>query len=250
MTVVGTTGVQRTFLQAVARIIGEIGEQKPVTLMSPTLRIENAMSAVEGARDECFYKTMWAFRRAIMRVDLVASQMWYAVPTDYHKLASFFSRNDPNYKVAYVTYDRMLDLYPEMRLFPPGTGVADISTAIQAAGQTLSFGAPSMCTDWNGYVGLMPVPDAAFVALEGALYAHYWRHALALTSDNDDIDLPRQLWEAHHHLALSRLKKVLEYADWEADRLVGQRMLSEASSSKSEPEDAPGYNDGIPNYNE
>ena len=248
--VVASTPGGRTFAQAVDRIIRDIGESGVATLLSPSQRIATAMRAVEDARDEVYYKTMWKFRRGMFSIDLVALQMWYELPTDFHKLATFISRNTADDKIFFKTYDDIMLEYPNLRMFPPGTGVASTSSAIQAAQQTNTIGTPVYCTDYMGYLGLFPMPDAAFVALEGKLYAHYWKHAPALVGDYDDIGLPRELWSAHHHLALSRLKKAVEYSDWEADRAVGQRELFMASASQGDPMDANvNYNGGI-NYNE
>lgn len=250
MTVVETVSGGRTFLQATTKLIREIGEQPISTLLQPTVRIKNAMSAVEDARDEVFYRTMWKWRRAMFRVELVASQMWYELPEDYHKLASQISRNNRDEQIKYLDYGDLLALYPEMRGFPPGSGVSTIPTVSQFIAQAENFGTPRFCTDWNGYIGFMPVPDAEFVALEGFIYGHYWKEAPALTADNDDIGLPRELWEAHNHLALSRLKKVLEYSDWADDRQVGLRMLSERASGKGDPMDSDTEYKNTVNYNE
>lgn len=248
MVVVGASPGGRTYIEAVNRIIGDIGESLVGTLLSPSQRVMAAMRAVEDARDECYYRTMWKFRRGMFAIDLVALQMWYELPADYHKLATFISRNTTDGQIWFKTYDELLLLYPNMRIFVPGAGVP-VSPS-QAASQTNTIGTPVCCTDHAGYLGLMPVPDSAFVALEGRLYAHYWKHAAGLVGEMDDIGLPRELWQAHHHLALSKLKKVVEYADWEADRNIGMRQLYEAASAHGDPMDS-NINDtqGI-NYNE
>ncbi len=250
MPVVGTSGVQRTFAQSVDRIIRDIGESGIATLLSPSQRVSTAMRAVEDARDEVYYKTMWKFRRGMFAIDLVASTMWYELPTDFHKLATFISRNTVDAKIWFKTYDDIMLEFPNLRMFPPGTGVQSIASALQAVDQTNTIGTPAYCTDYMGYLGLFPMPDAAFVTLEGRLYAHYWKHAPELVSDNDDIGLPRELWSAHHHLALSKLKKAVEYSDWEADRALGQRELFLASSSQGDPMDANVNQNGGINYNE
>lgn len=250
MTVVGTTGVSRTFAQAVDRIIRDIGESGVSTLLTPSNRVATAMRAVEDARDEVYYKTMWKFRRGMFSVQLVSNTMWYELPTDFHKLATFISRNTVDERIWFKTYDDIMLEYPNLRMFPPGTGVQSLESLGQAASQTNTIGTPEYCTDYGGYIGIIPIPDDAFVALEGALYAHYWKHALPLSGDYDDIGLPRELWSAHHHLALSKLKKAVEYGDWEADRAIGQRELSIASASQGDPMDANVNQNGGINYNE
>ncbi|MBM4132062.1 hypothetical protein FJ250_13735 [bacterium] len=197
-----------------------------------------------------YYKTMWKFRRGMFYVVLEANTMWYELPEDFHKLATFISRNTTDAMITFKTYDDLMLEFPNLRMFPPGTGVASIPSTLQAASQTNTIGTPDYCTDYLGYLGLCPMPDAAFVTLEGRLYAQYWKHAPALVSDYDDIGLPRELWSAHHHLALSRLKKAVEYGDWEADRAVGQRELFLASASQGDPMNANVNQADSINYNE
>lgn len=250
MTIVGTSVGGRTFAQAVDRIIRDIGESGVSTLLTPSNRVSTAMRAVEDARDEVYYKTMWKFRRGLFGFSLVDGTMWYAMPADFHKLATFISRNSVDDKIWFKTYDDLMVAYPNLRAFPPGSGVGSLATRNQLLAQDNAFGTPEVCTTWGAYIGLMPIPDAAFVALEGSLYGHYWKHAPALAGDYDDIGLPRELWSAHHHLALSKLKKAVEYADWEADRAIGQRELAFASASAGDPMDANIYQNGDINYNE
>lgn len=250
MVVVGTGGIARTFAQAVDRIIRDIGESGVSTLLTPSNRVATAMRAVEDARDEVYYKTMWKFRRGHFYIDLVASTMWYELPSDFQKLATFISRNSTSEQIWFKTYDDIMLEFPNLRLFPPGTGVQNLESVTQAANQTNTIGTPRYCTDHGGYLGLMPRPDDAFVALEGKLYAHYWKHAPALAGDYDDIGLPRELWLAHHKLALGKLKQAVEYGDWEADIAIGKRELALASASMGDPMDANINHADTINYNE
>lgn len=250
MTVVGSTSGERTYLDAVNRLLAMIGESEVGTLGSPTRRINNAMRGVSDARDEIYYRKLWEFRRGYMEVPLVASTMWYELPTDYCEMAQFMSRNTNTAVIPFVSFDRMCNMYPEIRLFPPGSGVGSTASAAQAAGQTANFGTSAYYTIWNGYLGLFPVPDADFVALEKTLYGTYWKQATALVSDNDIIDLPRNLWLAHHSLALASFKKYMEYPDWQADKADGMRLLSEQASNAGEQQDMDIYHESNFDYNE
>lgn len=250
MVVVGASPGNRTFMEAVNRTIGDIGESTVGTLLTPSQRVSTAMRAVQDARDEVYYRTMWKFRRGLFAFDLVASQMWYELPSDYHKLATFISRNNEYDHILYKTYDDLMLLFPNLRHFTPGSGVATSQSAEQAASQTNTIGTPAYCTDHEGYIGLAPVPNETFIASDPRLYAHYWKHAPVLVGDHDDLGLPRELWQAHHHLALSKLKKVMEYDDWSADQSLGMRQLFEASAAHGDPMDGSiSHNQGI-NYNE
>jgi hypothetical protein len=250
MTVVGITQGDRTYLDAVNRLLAMIGESEVATLMTPSRRVANAMRGVEDARDEIYYRTLWDFRRGFMSVPLVASTMWYELPVDYQEMAQFMSRNSNIAVIPYLSFDNMIQRWPELRMFPPGAGVGGIQSALQAADQTTNFGPSTFYTIWSGYLGLMPVPDADFVTLEGTLYGTYWKQAPALVGDQDLLGLPRQLWLAHHSLALASFKKYMEYPDWPADKQDGMRLLSEQLNLKGESQDTDIYHESNFDYNE
>ena len=250
MVVVGSTSGERTLLQAVNLLLNEVGESEIGTVMSPTRRINNAVSAVSAGRDECYYRKLWEFRRGYLSLTLVASQMWYELPTDYHEMASFLSRNTNSATIPFVSFDKLCEMWPEMRIFSPGSGVSGLPAISQALTQEQNFGTPQYFTVWNGYIGMMPVPDSTFVADEGLLYATYWKQAPELTSDGDDIGLPRNLWGAADALALAQFKKYLEYADWESDKQDGMRLLSLAVNGGHEAQDADIYHQPGLDYNE
>lgn len=250
MVVVGATSGERTLLQAVNLLLEEIGESQVGTVLSPTKRINNAVAAVKAGRDECYYRKMWEFRRGYLSVTLVASQMWYELPTDYHEMASFLSRNSNSATIPFVSFDKLCDMWPEQRIFPPGSGVGSLASNLQATGQTQNFGTPLYFTVWNGYLGMMPVPDATFVDDEGKLYATYWKQAPELVGDQDDIGLPKYLWGAQHALSLAQFKKYVEYADWPADKQDGLRLLSLAVNGGAEAQDADIYHQPGLDYNE
>ena len=251
MTVVQQSATDRTFLDAVTRIISMIGEAEVATLGNPSKRVRIAMRCVQDARDEIYYRTLWEFRRGFFRVELAANTMWYPLPDDYHKMASDLSRNTSGEAgLNFITYDQLVSNYPDLRSYPPGSGVTDLDTARQLSVQSLSFGDPEHYVIVDQYIGLYVIPDSDFVTLEGYLYAAYWKQAGLLRSDNDSIMLPQHLWSTCHYLALAQLKKALEYADWEADYSIGSRQLSKASSDKKEPEDMAIYSTMNFNYNE
>ena len=252
MVTVVESGVERTFLQAVNRAINKIGENSVASLSNPTKRIMQAKEAVQDARDEVYYHTMWEFRRKYHRIELVESTMWYDLPGNYQKMSTGISLNrsqEPN--LEKYTYEKLLERWPDLRSFPPGAGVADISTVQQLAEQNLTFGESKVYCTVDGYVGLMPIPDANFVDLEGILYMSYWAHATILESDNDGIGLPMNLWGAADLIASSNLRKTLEYSDWETDYMRGTKLLSrEASGGKLGPEDLDNDQSHSINYNE
>ena len=250
MTVVSTTASTRTFLEAVNRALSAIGESDVATLLNPTTRVRAAMRYVNDARDEVFYRTLWEWRRAHMRVELVADTMWYDLPQDYHKMATGLSMNQKAGPLELVTYEKLIELYPDLRAFPPGSGVASLASISQLNEQAQNFGAPMRYCTVDGYLGLVPIPDEDFVEQEGYLYASYWRQAGALTSDNDDIGVSRQLYGVVDDLAAAGLKKNLEFDDWAADKAIGDRKLSRESSSDIETKNEDRYNQGSINYNE
>lgn len=252
MAIVVETGIERTFLQTVNKAINKIGESSVATLANPTKRIMQAMDAVEDARNEVYYHTMWEFRRKYHRIELAENQMWYELPGNYQKMATGVSLNrtsKPN--LEKYSYEKLLDRWPNMRSFPPGSGVTSLSTAGQLSAQELSFGEPGVYCVVEGYVGLMPIPDEAFTELEDILYMSYWAHAPLLESDNDSTGVPMNLWLAMDQLSSAGLLKILEYPDWGVDRAKGTKSLDrEASGGRIGPEDMDlGHNPSI-NYNE
>ena len=237
MVTVGSATPTREFVEAVSRIIAQVGENVISTLLNPTKRISMAMDAVRDARDEVYYRTKWDFRRGYLEVDLVANQMWYSLPSDYQEMASDISLNRKEPNLEFLNYDNLMSLYPELRMFPPGSAVGDIVTAGQAVAQTENFGTPEYYTTLNDYLGLIPIPNATFVALEDKLFALYWKQAPTLVSDNDDIGLPRNLWNAANLLALANLKRGMDLTDWQSDKADGLSQLRRQASGRKEVRD-------------
>jgi len=252
MVVVASGTPERTYLQSVNKVLSGIGENLVGALTNPTRRVSIAMGAVEAARDDIFYKKLWQWRREHMEIALVEDQMWYELPTNYHKMASSISLNRREKKVDYVDYGDLLLRFPDLRAFPPGSGVGGIASAVQLGNQADTFGEPDYYTIWQqAYIGFMKIPNAAFLEDEDdVLFAHYWRHAASLVSDYDDIGIPRELWSAHEMLASSRMKKVLEYPDWKDEKMEGLALLDERCGSRKEDQDINVYDSPIINYNE
>ena len=252
MVVVGAGNPERTFLQAVNRALDAIGENNVGGLANPTDRMNKAMRAVQDARDDIFYKKKWEWRREHLQINIVALQMWYELPADYHDMASHVSMNRTDKVIGFVRYDDMMLKYPNLRSFPPGAGVGGLESLTQLTAQTESFGVPTEYTVWQrDYIGLMPIPDADFITAEGSnLYAHYWRQASTLTVDNDDIGLDRELWGCHDLLAAAYMKKKTGYADWVDDKADGLRILNERASNQGNDQDLHIYDDPLINYND
>lgn len=238
VTIVGA-GVERTFLQSVNKTLNKIGESNVASLVNPTKRIRQAMDAVEEARDHVYYETMWEFRRKYHRIELAKGQMWYENAADYQKMATGVSMNRSNEpSLEKYSYEKLLETWPDLRAFPPGSGVVDLNTITQLAQQSLTFGKPVVYCVVDGYVGLMPIPDEEFVTTEGQLYMSYWSHAPLLQSDNDPLGLPQNLWLAADGIGAGGLQKILEYPDWAADHGKGLRSLKrETSGGRVGPED-------------
>lgn len=250
MPIVGYGSVERTYLQAVNKVLKDTGKGSAASLLNPSAHVSIAMSAVEDARDKVYYRTKWDFRRGFFEIALAEYQVWYELPADYQKLASPISLNRATGMITYMNYEDMLLNWPDLRMFPPGSGVGGAEAVVQALAQTHNMGESNTCTSLNGYLGLMPMPDEDFVDLEGTLYATYWKQAPVLTGDNSDIGLPRELWECSHLLALGKFKKALEFGDWETDRAEGMVELRKESGESKDPQDDDVYDRPSINYNE
>lgn len=252
MAVVGVGGTGQTYLEAVNGLLMSTGKGKLISLVSPSRHTELAMKAVTHGRDVIFYKKLWQWRREHLAIDLVAGQMWYELPVDYHKMASPLSLNRPDKMVAFVNYDDMLIRWPFLRSFPPGSGVADVTSAIQLSNQTDTYGTPDTYTIWHqDYLGLMRIPDADFVEEEDArIFGHYWKQAPILTSDNDQLGIPREMMGAHELLSSSHYKKALEFGDWASEKSEGLQLLAERTGDYREDEETNVYHNPQINYNE
>jgi len=251
MTVVGYGTVERTFIQAVNRLLTGNGKNETATLNGPTRHIQLAMDAVQEARDRVFYRTKWNFRRGFWELDLVANQMWYELPADYQRLGSPISLNRTSDAViSYVDYERLQAMYPDIRAFPPGAGVGDLNTLTQLLDQDHNFGESQFCTRVDDWIGLMPIPNSDFVDLEGTLFSTYWKQAPPLMGDNDDLALPRELWECCNLLANAKFRKALEFPDWAQDHADGMRELKRQSGESKEPQDDQVLHVTDINYNE
>lgn len=250
MPIVGYGSVQRTYIQAVNRILTRVGKSEAATVAGASRHVGLAMTAVEDARNRVFYRKNWDFRRAFYQLDLVEKTMWYELPADFQKTGSPITLNRLTSPITYLDYEDMQSVYPDLRAFPPGSGVGDINSVTQLLDQDHNFGESKHCTRWTDYIGLMPIPDAAFVALETSLYSTYWRQAAPLTGDEDSLDLPQELWDCHNLIASAYLKKSLEYSDWDSDFADGMVELKRMSNEDREPQDEQVLHDTGINYNE
>lgn len=251
MATVGGTTPTREFIDAVNRAIMAIGEDRIGTLIgSASKRVLKAMNAVIDARDEIYYHTKWEFRRGYIEIVLVEDQMWYEVPADCGEMATGLTKNVAEWPLTYLNYDNLVNRWPELRTFPPGSGVGNLTVAGQASAQTRTKGTPESFTIHNGYIGLVPIPDAEFVDDQYALYGTYWKNAPTLVSDYDDIGLPPELFVAHSSMALGYLKQALKYDDWESDYALGQKILRRQSSGLKMSVDKDVNQSDSLNYNE
>jgi hypothetical protein len=251
MAIVEAGSVERTLLQAVNKLLLSTGKGSVISVVSPTRHTQLAINAVQDATDDVFYKKLWQWRREHMEIELVEDQMWYALPVDYHKMASPLSLNRDDKMLTYMDYETMLKTWPYLRSFPPGSGVGGLAAALQLVDQTAAFGEPLNYTVWQkSYLGFMPIPDEDFVDTEGTLYGHYWRANSLVSGDYDDIGIPRELWTTHNLLASAKFKKALEMSDWKDDQILGQQMLDERCGARREDQDPDVNTNQQINYNE
>lgn len=250
MTIVGSATSDREFVEAVARVLLTIGEAEVSTLLNPTRRVSVAMDAVRDARDHVYYHTKWKFRRKEAQIALVANQMWYDLPNDYEDIASGVRLNRQELPLQFLNHDNLILMYPDLRVFPPGSGVGDITTAGQAAAQTHNYGESKYFTVAQQYIGLVPIPNAAFVSLEHIVFYTYWAQAPMLVTDNDSLGIPRELWNAAHLIAVSNMKQALGFDGWENLLTVGATELRRQTNAVHESVDQSKYQHDYINYNE
>ena len=228
MTTVVTTIEGRTFLSCVQRIVAASGETRPGSLVSPTDRVYRAMMAVNNAYDRIWNAAKWPFRHVPQEIALVANKMWYELPEDFQRIKTPPCYNSGNGKLTYLDYEVLLGQHPDIRSFPPGGDGQSLTTIAQHTSNSY-FGIPSIYTlDGNGYLGLFLVPSADFIADQPYLQYRYWRVQPSLFDDGDVLEFPKELWYAHHLLALGEYKQMLEYSDSVNDLAMGEAKLNEA----------------------
>jgi len=231
---VPTSSYSLTFCEAVDQLLLFIGEEAAGTLVNPSRRTMQAMTSVREARNEVWYEARWPWRRGYLRVNLVDGQMWYELPEDFGGFNTGLSKLADEDPLPYITYERLIEKYPNIRAFPPGETVVDLSTVGQLAGQVsdgVNYGEPICYTDMSGYIGLMPIPDAPFVADEPALYCTFWRNAPPLTADEDDLAVPAEILGTVMTIAQGRLKIAVEFADGPMDQAKGANDLRKRKSA-------------------
>ena len=250
MAIVGYGSVERTYIQAVNKVVKATGKGEVATLAGATRQVSIAMSAVEDARDRVYYRTKWDFTRGFFEIDLAVFQVWYALPVDFNGFASPISMNRTTGMITYMDYEDLLLNWPDLRMFPPGSGVGGIKSLTQALAQDHNIGEPNTYTATGGYLGMMPMPSQDFIDLEDLVYGTYWKQAPVLSGDNADIGLPRNLWECAHLIALGLFKIALEYDDGPQDEAKGMALLRKESGESKDPQDDNVYHLSSINYNE
>lgn len=245
------TSGSRTLLQCVQRALRGIGEDAPGTLSNPSSRVQMAMEAAQDARDLIFYEARWDFRNTFCVVPFVANQAWYALPADFAEFLTIPTKGvRTSFPLTFKRWDQVCEMFPDMRSAPPGMGGEDVTTAYQLSINTLLFGDPYIFTRFNDYLGFFTIPTAeSIVASPNAVYT-YMRHATPLESEADVLDLPRDLWLAHHHLTLARVKLVAEFADWQMDEQIGRERLRRVIVTSGTPVETDRRNTPLINYNE
>ena len=216
----------RTFLECVQRSLRSIGELPPSTLVGPSQRVVLAMEAVEDARDEIFYHANWWFRRQFKIVNLVKGDPWYPFEDDFQDFLTRPTKANRFFQpLTFKTWEQVIELFPEMRTAPPGTLGNDLTTVSQLSGLTYLFGEPQIYTRVGDYMGLLPIPTTESIAESPNLVYSYLTHSTKLSSDEDNVGLPRNLWLAHSYLAKAKIKLATEFSDWQVDQALGREQL-------------------------
>ena len=183
------------------------------------------MRAVNDAIEIIYAAAKWPWREKHLEITTIENTMWYEVPDDFDLISTAPRYDSVVGRLSYLPIAELYHRNQELRATPPGTSVS-LATAIQHLSHTY-FGTPNVYSLTSDAVGLFPIPDADFIADQPTLLLSYYRHPVELVADNDLVDMPKNLWFAHHQLALGLYKQVLEFSDADRNLGAGQGKLNE-----------------------
>ena len=230
--VVGRADYERTLLDCVQRVVSGIGESAPssVGVTSPVVR--KAVDAVNDAYQDVYVAAQWDFRFAWEATDLEDDTMWYDLPDGFGEMATDIPVYLGTAQLEYLDFRKLLERYPDFRLFPTSAGV-NLSVIVQSATNTNHFGSPLVYTVTKNLIGLFPAPNEDYVSTQSQFVYAYYNLPADLISDGDIVELPKNLWSAHYYLALSYLKQYVEQRDFAPDEQRGLYRLNKEVARRS-----------------
>lgn len=229
MTVLVPHDQDRTFREAVSILLQSAGMPQPATLAGANKNVAAAMSCVNRAAEIIWSWTDWPWKLRFHKINLVANQVWYELPTDFDEAVGPPLGPQGALPIQWIEYRKLIESVPGFRFTPEFMGLPLLTE--QAEAQHFQ-GAPQWYTIVPSYVGFYPMPNAEFVGEIPSLVQTYMPTFVVMFGDGDFLPLPRQLYTAHHFLSLGLFKQGLEYGDAMADQNTGYELIKKAVARK------------------
>lgn len=219
-------GTPRTLLEAVQNACSMGGVNEPATLVSPNRNTARAILAAKEALNRIWYATRWDWRWRWAVHNLVAGQMWYELPADYHAAGSTIGMHKAARGLTFKPYEWLLDTYPMIRALPPAFGDSQLVDEDIAADYS---GNPMFWTNKGGYLGLWYPPSQDFIdATSSKIIAGYYANLIQPEGDGDELGIPVELYPAHENIMLGIFFHYREWPDWRITEDAGMAMLHKA----------------------
>ncbi|MBK9496738.1 MAG: hypothetical protein IPO08_19995 [Xanthomonadales bacterium] len=226
MTSVVEEGTPKTLLDAVQEVCKMSGVIAPTTLDTPDRNTIRAILAIKQALNLIWYKAKWDWRWRWWTMELSAGQMWYELPADYHAAGSTVGINKAASSLTFWPYEKLLEIYPNIRNMPPSFGNVDTE---QEAVDANYDGNPQLWTIKGGYLGLWAPPAQDFIdSTSPYIVAGYYGQHIPPYDAADELGLPMDLMPALENMALGMFHHYREWPDWKITYDNGLGMLQDA----------------------
>jgi len=221
---VSEVGAPRTYLEAVQKLMGGCGLDRATSLDGADRNTTRAMEAVQSALYEIWYEAQWDFRFKWGTHELVAKTMWYELPEDFDQPGTECGVHKQVWPITYKHYEWLLEQYPYIRNIPAefsDSSLTDEADEIDHSGQT------GYWTIKGGYLGLVPAPSADHItATSDKVVYGYYKHFVEPVEGGDELGISRELYPAHHYIALGQFKQMLEWSDFKVSEDRGRFLLA------------------------
>jgi hypothetical protein len=160
-----------------------------------------ALESLNDATADIYQRNRWTFQRLTVTLPLVVNQQDYTLNADFDRMAAPFRMNS-TLGLAFLT-----ELTPE-QWWANNLGASAVT------------GSPMFYTIDLGVARFSPIPDTNFVSINPSFQYQYFKAnpVRRTTADlNSSWDLPLDFENAMVNYGKARLKKFLEYPDWQGD---------------------------------
>jgi hypothetical protein len=189
----------RSCLTLVNRVMRETGLPEVAAFSSVNSKV--ALESLNDAVTDVWQRNRWTFQRLTVSLPVVANQQDYTLNADFDRMAAPF-RVGSTLGLAFLT-----ELTPE-QWWASNLGASAVG------------GSPTHFTIDLGVARFSPIPDSNFVTINPNFQYQYFKANPIRRTTTDTAsswDLPLDFENAMVNYGKARLKKFLEYPDWQSD---------------------------------